>query len=271
MNQYYQYRTYYDPISGGYPREDTGVIPNDTSWTTVDNVDPQATLRQSAQYYFRDSAGRTNARSSRVIAEVSATWFAQFLEPTVNTESNMLEIWFIFKRIASIARDDIQGVPSTGGSQYRNLYYSFSPNGPWTLIAENDNIDTAHTIASDINLISGSSGQRVRIAPGGNTLSTVYIKNVVPGHENDPLPNDYADVMGIGTQFMNPMPVDYRPGENWDGTVWMSHNRNGGSFDIWNGTAWQEIRTQGYPTEQNGRATVWRDNGWFNMALQGQE
>lgn len=266
---YYKYRSYYDPISGGYAGEETGVIPNDTSWVTVDPVNPETAYRQTAKYYFRDSHARDNNQSSRVVVEVATVWYSQF---GTGATANRLEIRMETNKIISIVRDDIRGDPSSGaGEKTRNIYYGLSANGPWTPIVLNDGINTAHTIATDINLLKDpSSGDILYIQPGNNTLSSVYIKNCIPGHENDPLPNEYSDIMGIGTQYLNPMPVDYRPGEVWGGSNWLSTNRSSGKCEVWSGTGWTEMRTLNYPTGRGNPPELYR-GGWYNQAKLGQE
>lgn len=65
--------------------------------------------------------------------------------------------------------------------------------------------------------------------------------------------------------------LDYRPGATWNGTNFMSHNRNGGVANVWNGNVWQEMRTEGAPTGKGNPPLIYRDGDWYNMAKLGQE
>lgn len=64
---------------------------------------------------------------------------------------------------------------------------------------------------------------------------------------------------------------DYRPGMTWDGTNWMSHNRDGGVCNVYQNGDWQEMRTEGYPDAKGDPPLLYRDGGLWNMARIGEE
>ena len=66
--------------------------------------------------------------------------------------------------------------------------------------------------------------------------------------------------------------LDYRPGAILDNTVWRSHNRNGGTCHVFNGTKWLEMRTVGGDSGSKGNPpSVLRGNSWYNMKRIGRE
>lgn len=63
---------------------------------------------------------------------------------------------------------------------------------------------------------------------------------------------------------------DYRPGMTWNGSAYMSHNRSGGVCNVWNGSSWKEMRTEGAPSAKGNPPLIFRGNDWFNQAKIGQ-
>lgn len=65
---------------------------------------------------------------------------------------------------------------------------------------------------------------------------------------------------------------DYRPGDTWSGSDWMSHNRTTGWAGIWNGATFAEMRTE----EGNGSTSgnppyIFNGAVWANQRRIGQE
>lgn len=257
MDKQYQYQALTRLDSGGYPGEEYGTIPTVASPTITNAV----TGSQTYQYYYRDSASLSNANSSQVLITVEDSWTASV------DSSNQLTIT-VTTTLVDMGRGNINGSPASGGSAYRNIYIRRTPNGSNLLSFLNDDIRVAHNISGTQSL----GTYTFTLAPGDNlTQSSLYVLNTVPGHENDPLPNIYSDALNIGTSFTNILPADYRPGMTWNGSAYMSHNRNGGTCNYWNGVAWTEMRTQDYSTGKGNPPLLYRDEDWYNQALIGQE
>lgn len=255
-------------LSGGYPGEEIGVIPDDTSWHSTTELSGSNTT----QYWYRDSNNDDNNNSSRVVISITDVWRASisqqnYLTITVNTTVN------------SIVRDNIRGNPHAGGTAGRTMFFRQNASGPNLWYLANDNINTAHTIMGTPVVIAEHS---FTLAPGENaTRSTVWFRDNTPGHDSDPLPSYYADAFDIGVTFRNPLQADYRPGAtlrasqtygNVSDGVWVSNNDlNSGSHvlsDVDNMT-WKEMRTVGYPTAQGNPPLLLRadnDSSWYNMA-----
>lgn len=65
--------------------------------------------------------------------------------------------------------------------------------------------------------------------------------------------------------------LDYRPGETYDGTAYMSHNRSDGVCEVHENGAWTSMRTDGYPTAKGNPPEVYHNGTYFNMGKTGQE
>lgn len=58
---------------------------------------------------------------------------------------------------------------------------------------------------------------------------------------------------------------DYRPGQIWSGTEWLSHNRANGTRRLWTRTGWQELRTANGPSGSNEPPCIWDGSRQQNM------
>lgn len=267
--QNWQYRTNLQiPFeSGGYPNEPAGVIPNDTSWKTT-NL--SSISLPDIRYYFRDAntyptSPPYTANSSRVVINVS-----QNIDTVIGNDNVIYAT--VTGTINSIVRDDIQGNPNLGSTAKRNIYIRQYKGGGVIASFTNLDIATAGTIGSNIILPSYT----ITLQPGQDLSQySLYVINCLPGHENDPLPSINVDAMLMGVEIQNPLPEppkDYRPGMTWNGNAFMSHNRsNGGVCTYWNGTKWEEMRTDDYPTGKGNPPLLYRDGDWYNQAKIGQD
>lgn len=58
----------------------------------------------------------------------------------------------------------------------------------------------------------------------------------------------------------------YRPGKIWNGSAWMSHDRDpGGNAKIKSSSSWEEMRTIDAPTGKNDPPSIYHDDDWYNM------
>lgn len=63
---------------------------------------------------------------------------------------------------------------------------------------------------------------------------------------------------------------DYRPGAIYNGSAWMSHNRNGGARDIYNGSSWQTLRTIDGGIGTGNPPSIYNGSNWMNQKRIGQ-
>lgn len=63
---------------------------------------------------------------------------------------------------------------------------------------------------------------------------------------------------------------DYRPGAIWNGTAWVSHNRDGGARDIYNGSSWVTLRTIDGGSGTGNPPSIYNGNNWSNQRRVGQ-
>lgn len=256
--QQYQYRATTQIVSGGYPGEDANTIPADTRAIMTD----AATGTQTYRYYFRDSASMNNTQSSRVVLNITDSWEASF------DDANNLTIT-VTTTVNSIVRDDVKGNPSAGGTATRNIYLRRTASGSNIASFTGDNINTAHTISGSRSIGSTT----FTLAPGGAaSRSSLYVLACVPGHENDSLPSIYVDVMGVGIQFTNTLPPDYRPGAIWGGSSWLSHNRKAGCRNIYSGSSWNTLRSENGGVGTGNPPSIVHSDGVFrNQRKLGKE
>lgn len=64
---------------------------------------------------------------------------------------------------------------------------------------------------------------------------------------------------------------DYRPGQIWNGSEWLSHNRNTGTRQLWAGENWKTLYTSNGPTGSNEAPTIWNGSRNQNMRRIGKE
>lgn len=234
----YEYRAQVIIIQGGYPGELKGVTPQDTNWNPGAPGHKYGPL--TYKYYYTDSNSASNANSSRVIVDASDEWTAVF-----DDKNNL--IITITTKIDSIVRANIVGNPLAGGNWTRDIKVGRDKNNSvWSI--NGDGIGYAHTLVGSINL----GTETITIPPGGKVeRGSLYVLNHTTGLSwTNP---DYTDEMWMGISFRNPReaepdtPVwteyDYRPGANFNGSNWMSHNRNAGAANVSDGSSWKEMRT----------------------------
>ena len=260
MAKNYNYRTTTRIISGGYPGEPVGVIPDDTSWHTTS----VAGGSHEVTYHYRDSNSSQNENSSRIKVIIRDDWLTE-----IDNRNNLTV--YVTSWIISIVRDDVVGNPHAGGTAKRNIYISRYAGAPVLWSFSNDDISTNHAILdTPYNL----GNYTFTLEPGQNaSRAVIYFKNCLPGHENDPLPSIYVDVLAMGTEFRNPLPADYRPGMVLDANgVWQSHNRATGNDLILKANGvWQEMRTNSGGVDSDNPPLILHPNGYKNMRLIGQE
>lgn len=262
MRRQYQWRTASEIISGGYPGEEYGVLGGTPDWQTTDVMSGSTT----AQYYFRDSYTSDNNNSSRVVVTITESWTAEI------DQQNYLTVK-LTTTVDSIVRDSIRGNP---GNVLRNMYIRREAGGQVLWSATNDSIATAHTIMGT-PLALGE--YQFTLTPGEYTSrGSIYFTNLVPGHESDPLPSRYVDEMWLGTNFLNPLPKDYRPGATLkadneygpaENIIWVSNNdKNSGCHilsDVDNMT-WKEMRTRAGRDKAPSILTADDDpDSWYNQ------
>lgn len=267
MAKAYEWRTHMNLLSGGYPGEEIGVIPDDTSWHSTTELSGSNTT----QYWYRDSNNDDNNNSSRVVISITDVWRASisqqnYLTITVNTTVN------------SIVRDNIRGNPHAGGTAGRTMFFRQNASGPNLWYLANDNINTAHTIMGTPVVIAEHS---FTLAPGENaTRSTVWFRDNTPGHDSDPLPSYYADAFDIGVTFRNPLPKDHRVGatlksdneyDEAENIVWVNHNDKDAGCHVLSDVAnmtWKEMRNSGDGSIQTEAPSILKapnDNSWYNQ------
>lgn len=224
-------------------------------WTTTTNETGSATYT----YTYRDSDSANNNNSTKVSLTVRDDWTVtidnrNYMTVTVNTT------------LVSASRSRI-GSPS---NLDRHLWMRRSKNGrdynPFPLI---DNGSTNHTIASNVSLGSYT----FTLAPGENAQrASIWWRNTTVGFESRPIPNQYTDILGVGIHFKNILPKDYVPGQTWNGTNWMSHNRTGGTANIYHNATWTQMRTyDGGVGTDNPPYIRHNDGTWRNQRLIGQD
>ena len=58
----------------------------------------------------------------------------------------------------------------------------------------------------------------------------------------------------------------YRPGKIWNGSDWLSHDRDpGGNAKVKGASNWVEMRTIDAPTGKNDPPSIYHDSDWYNM------
>lgn len=256
MAKQYQWRRHSDLISGGYDGEEVGVIPNDTSWHTTDDVSGSVT----AEYYYRDSDYGRNADSTRVVVTVKDDW-------TVSIDSRNRLTVTVTSNITSIRRDDTRG--SGGGGVNRNIFIRRYKGGPviWSV---SDPTTYLHTISGNISLGTYSFTLEPGVDATGDSL---YYRSNCNGYDNTPPPSAFVDEIAMGIQFKNILPADYRPGAIRDGGgTWWSHNRNGGEVHILTGNGtWREERTIAGGEDSDNPPSIRTNSKWVNQRLIGKE
>lgn len=258
MDKQYRYRAAITQHSHGYEGEEIGPPPGTTPWITTSAMSGSNT----DTYYFRDSNANppTNADSSKVSITVTDSW-------TVSIDAHNVMTVTVDTTVVEIYRGDINGNPNAYYSTKRDLFLRRSLSSANLYEWRGLDIATVGVISHEINFPSYT----FTLQPGESaSQNTLYVINCTPGHDNDPLPSWYVDAFGVGVEFENILPADYRPGQTWNGSNWMSHNRVAGAANIYtSATATQEMRTLGGPTESNDPPTIQTGSRWANQQLIG--
>lgn len=230
-----------------------GVIPDDQTWHTSTSE----TGSQTTTYWYRDAnvavgGVYSDANSSRVTLSITESWTVSFsnanlMTVTVNTVIN------------SIVRDDVVG--SNQDTPGRQIDISRSAGGIVRQSFTDLQVGTAHTISGSFTLDSHT----FTIEPGHDySRNSLFLHNEVIGR-------DSWDEINLGIEFKNTQPADYVPGKIWNGSIWLSHNRSGGTADIRNNSgAWVQMRTVNGGTDSDNPPFIRHTSGWKNMRLIGQ-
>ena len=256
MAKNYQYRAQMIIVEGGYPQEDPGVDPDDTSWHTTSATTGSATHT----YYYNDSTCAANANSSRVKVNITDSW-------TVSIDDHNNMIVSVHTVINSIVRQAWQGDPNACASNIvADIIIRRQSGGTVLARYNNQNFATYGTIASNVDLGTVT----FTLAPGQNAnRSTVHYTNDAhfTGGGQEGL---YDDVFRMGITFKNILPADYRPGKVWNGSAWLSHDRTGGAANVRNTSSFVEMRTVDGPTGTGNPPLIRDASSYHNMRLIGQ-
>ena len=237
-----------------------GVTPSTQETWQTENVGES--LTKTYTYWYRDSntanqyGQYTDAISSKVTMPVTQTW-------TVTADDHNVITVTITTEVGDIWRTDLNGVDQDLPGRDIDLYARSGSS--WTLKwADTDNqVATQHQIATG-PLDFGTT--TFTIAPGNSEvhISSVRVHNETVGYSS-------YDNIGIGIQFRNTLPPDYRPGKNWSGSDWLSHDRTGGWAGVWDGSAFKEMRTVDGPDASGDPPTIKHSDGWKNQRKIGTE
>lgn len=259
---YYSWAPSSKIISDGYEGEDVNTIPSNPTPTITTATSGQSTF----QCYYRDSSIEKNCCSTRVLITGHDEWEVSGVD-----QYNVLLLQ-VHTIVDSIVRDDkietcgTLPPPSPNGYWLYNIFIGRNADNK-KLVVQNSYIAGLGTLAKNIDL----GYYTLRIAPGtGTSRNSLYVQNdaVKWVGPDDP---KYHDIFQMGIQFTNLLPVVYRPGEVWNGSTYLSHNRSAGARNIWTGAAWQECTTSNGPTGSNNPPTIWNGTRNQNMRLIGQE
>lgn len=249
-------------VLGGYEGESVGVIPSNPSW--VDSTAP--TGEGAFSCFYRDSTQvEKDCVSTRVVVSGRDVWH-------VTAEPDNTLVFNVATIIDSVVRDDKREtcgtIPPRNGLLWDYLIrLRRSESGPILWDSGPVYIGAQETIASRINLGSYT----FRLAPGsGATFSSLFLQNDYAARPTDP-DEKYHDHFKIGIEFRNNLPAVYRPGQLWNGSEWLSHNRPAGTRKLWAGTGWKVLETYDGPTGSNVPPTIWNGNRNQNMRRIGKE
>ena len=256
MAKNYQYRAQMVIVEGGYPGEEPGVNPPDTSWHTTSATSGSATHT----YYYNDSTCAANANSSRTSVNITDSW-------TVDIDEHNNMTVTVHTVINSIVRAAYQGDPNACANNIvTDIIIRRQAGGTVLARYNNQNFATYGTVASNVDLGTTT----FTLAPGQNlNRSTVHYTNDAhfTGGGQEGL---YDDVFRMGITFRNILPADYRPGATLN-SVWLSHDRTGGSAHILtSGGTWREMRTNNGLTESDNPPSI-RTTKWMNQRKIGKE
>lgn len=213
------------------------------------------------EYVYRDSDSASNSNSSKVKVKITDEWTAEY------TEGNVLNI-HVTTTINSIKRYGISGNP---GTSPRRIRVRRTKNGK-NYVDYTGSPSTAETIATNVSLGSHT----FTLDPGEDaSASTVYYWNTFANgpHADTPTEGDiYTDLLGIGIEFTNIQPKDYRPGKHRINGKWYTHNRDPhGHCDKRVGGKWVEMRTVADAPDLTNPPVIRRSGKWISQALIGDD
>lgn len=231
-----------------------GVIPDDSSWHTSTSE----TGSQTFSYWYRDAnvevgGSYNDANSSRVVVNVTDSW-------TVSVDNRNYLTVHLVTAINSIVRDDCVGINQDTPGRYIDIYRE--AGGELVRRFTDTQIATPHDISGSFTLAEHT----FTLAPGeGLSKNSLFLHNEVIGISS-------WDEINMGIEIKNVLPRDYRPGEDWNGSTWMSHNRSGGAANIFNGSGWTEMRTlDGNGVIGGDSPYIFNGSAWANQREIGQE
>lgn len=255
MAKQFAYRAQMEILMGGYPGEDTGVSPSDSSWHTTSALTGSSTHT----YYYHDSGCGNDNNSSLVEVNITDSWTASFDNRNNLTMS-------VHTVVNSIVRSAASGNPNACGIIPVRIHLKRESGGSDVAVYPSASgwMDMADygTIASDVDLGTYS----FTIAPGQElSRGTLYLYNDAQ--------SGYDDEFEMGIFFKNIMPPDYRPGAILDGGyVWQSHNRSAGEAHVLGGGGtWIEMRTQDGHSTNDNPPSIRKNDHWTDMLEIGKE
>lgn len=237
-----QYKENLTLISGGYPGEGTGSNGLVQNWTDTAGDSGSSTVT----YFYHDSATMTDANSTYVEINITDNWTAtkdnrNYYHITVSTTINYI-------------RRTKVGSPSPL-SVYMFARHDAGGANIWT---SGGCVDAANSGTNATNINMGTT--TIDLAPGQSTNvhGTVYFRSNICGHNNAKPPSIYVDEFWLGVNFRNTLPPDYRPGKTWNGTDWLSHNREAGSYTSRNILNPDKLQSQ--PSKTQGGVTLTKNS-----------
>lgn len=253
MAKKFAYRAQMNILQGGYPGEDTGVSPADSSWHETDTLTGSSTHT----YYYRDSGCGNDSNSSRVDVSITDSWTC-----SIDSRNNLTVA--VHSVVNSIVRGDIRGNPNACGTIMVRIHLKRERNGADVAVYPNDhewmNMAFTGTIASNVDL----GTYTFTLAPGQElSRGTLYLYNDAQV--------GYDDEFEMGISFKNILPADYRPGAILSNGQWLSHNRNVGEAHTLGNGSWIEMRTNGGGTEKGNPPSINKNNSWVNQLEIGKE
>lgn len=236
-----------------------GVTPSgQESWQTAQSGQ---TVSKTYTYWYRDSntsyGGQyVDAISSRVAISVTDEWTT-----SVDNRNNLTVT--VTTTVNSIVRDDIRGQDQNLPGRNLALYRTQGGAAVWTF--QDLQVATARTLMGSPLVL----GQETIVIPPGNTADvrpSIYFHNQTVGSSS------YDDIWA-GVQWRNPLPPNYIPDMVNDGDGhWLSHNRTGGTFRQYNGTAWgSDLKTLDGGSGTGDPPEIYNGSAWKNRRLIGQE
>lgn len=222
-----QYKENLSIISGGYPNEGIGSNGVTQDWTET----PGDSGTSVVKYWYHDSALTSDANSTLVEVTITDTWTA------TKDPDNTYHVT-VHSILNSIVRS-VVGSPAPLSASIFVRRYAGGPN-IWTSGGCVD-AAAAGSYATDVDLGTFT----IDLPPGQETTThgTVYYRSNICGYDSETPPSIYVDEYWVGINFRNTLPPDYRPFATWDGSNWLSHNRNAGWSGIWDGSTFKEERT----------------------------